>query len=66
MHKNVEKSKASDTLAVTLSRASGAGGSASAGGVYTIECVGADGLVKWADTFHNLVMNEGVQDMNTD
>lgn len=36
-----------------------------AGGVYTVECVGADGKVKWTDTFHNLVMNVGVQDMNT-
>ena len=36
-----------------------------AGGVYTVECVGADGKVKWVDTFHNLVMNVGVQDMNT-
>lgn len=36
-----------------------------AGGVYSVECVGADGQVKWVDTFHNLVMNEGVQDMNT-
>lgn len=36
-----------------------------AGGVYVVECVGSDGQVKWADTFHNLVMNQGVQDMNT-
>ena len=36
-----------------------------AGGVFTVECVGADGQVKWTDTFHNLVMNEGVQSMNT-
>ena len=35
-----------------------------AGGVYTVECVGADGQVKWADTFHNLVMNGGVANMN--
>jgi hypothetical protein len=36
-----------------------------AGGVYSVECVGADGQVKWTDTFSNLVVNEGVQDMNT-
>jgi hypothetical protein len=36
-----------------------------AGGVYMVECVGPDGQIKWADTFHNLVMNGGVQDMNT-
>lgn len=37
----------------------------SAGGVYTVECVGPDGQVKWSDTFHNLVVNQGLQDMNT-
>lgn len=36
----------------------------SAGGVFTVECVGPDGKVKWTDTFHNLVVNEGLQDMN--
>jgi hypothetical protein len=36
-----------------------------AGGVYTVECVAPDGTVKWTDTFPNLVMNEGVQYMNT-
>lgn len=35
-----------------------------AGGVYTVKCFGPDGKFKWADTFHNLVMNGGVQDMN--
>lgn len=36
-----------------------------AGGVFVVECVGADGQVKWTDTFHNLVVNQGLQDMNT-
>lgn len=36
----------------------------SAGGVFTVECVGPDGKVKWTDTFHNKVVNEGLQDMN--
>ena len=36
-----------------------------AGGVYTVECVAPDGTVKWTDSFPNLVMNEGVQYMNT-
>jgi hypothetical protein len=35
-----------------------------AGGVFTVTCVGADGVEKWSDTFHNLVVNEGLQDMN--
>lgn len=35
------------------------------GGVYQVECVGADGKVKWTDTFHNLVVNTGLQDMTS-
>jgi hypothetical protein len=38
---------------------------ASAGGVYTIQCVGADGQVKWEQNTPNLVVNQGLQDMNT-
>lgn len=36
----------------------------SAGGIFTVECVGADGQVKWTDTFHNKVVNQGLQHMN--
>jgi hypothetical protein len=30
-----------------------------------VECRDASGNLKWADTFHNLVVNEGLQDMNS-
>lgn len=36
---------------------------ARAGGVYKVQCVGADGHVKWEDDMHNLVVNVGLQDM---
>lgn len=36
---------------------------AKAGGVYKIQCVGADGTVKWEDEMHNLVVNQGLQSM---
>ena len=36
---------------------------ARAGGVYRVECVGADGKVKWVEEAHNLVVNEGLQNM---
>lgn len=39
--------------------------SASAGGVYLVECRDAAGNFKWSDTFHNLVVNQGLQDMNS-
>ena len=38
--------------------------STKAGGVFTVECVGSDGQVKWTEDFHNLVVNTGLQDMN--
>lgn len=61
----IENIKTQDTvqagMVATKHNADGAG----AGGVYSVECIGADGRVKWTDTFHNLVMNEGVQNMNT-
>ena len=38
---------------------------ASAGGVYTIQCIGADGELKWEQNTPNLVVNQGLQDMNT-
>ena len=36
---------------------------AKAGGVYKVQCVGADGSVKWEEDMHNLVVNVGLQDM---
>lgn len=35
------------------------------GGVFTVECKDADGNVKWTDEFHNLVVNTGLQYLNT-
>jgi hypothetical protein len=37
---------------------------AKAGGVYKIECHDAQGNLKWEETTHNLVVNQGLQDMN--
>jgi len=34
-----------------------------ASGFYTVECVGADGVVKWTDKLDNLVVNQGIQYM---
>ena len=61
----VQKSIAKDTVNAGLTTFPKAGDSASAGGVYTVTCVGPDGQEKWSDTFHNLVVNAGLQDMNS-
>lgn len=34
-----------------------------AGGVYKVQCVGADGQLKWEEEMHNLVVNQGLQNM---
>ena len=62
---STEFSKAQDVVSAGLITNPKSGDSASAGGVYTVVCVGADGQVKWSDSFHNLVVNEGLQDMNS-
>ena len=61
----IENSKTQDAVQAGMVANKQAVDSVGAGGVYSVECVGADGQVKWSDTFHNLVMNEGVQNMNT-
>lgn len=35
------------------------------GGVFTVECKDADGKLKWAEEFPNLVVNSGLQYANT-
>lgn len=37
---------------------------AAAGGVYTVQCFDKDGNLKWEDQSHNLVVNQGLKDMN--
>ena len=60
-----ENSKAADSVAASLTRMAGSGESASAKGVYTLECRDADGNLKWEQDISNLVVNGGLQDMNT-
>ena len=55
--------KDSTSAGLITSRKGAEGGGA--GGVFTVECVGPDGQVKWTEQFHNLVVNEGLQDMNS-
>lgn len=60
----MEYSAAKDQVSAGLITNPASGEAVGAGGVYTVECVGADGQVKWSDTFHNLVMNGGLANMN--
>ena len=62
---STENSKAQDAVSASLTANKGATERVGAGGVYTVTCIGADGVEKWSDTFHNLVVNQGLQDMNS-
>lgn len=60
-----DKADSGDKFSVGLVAGAKSASGASGGGVYRVECIGADGKLKWAEDMHNLVVNEGLQDMNT-
>lgn len=55
--------KSTDTVVSGLVCGTRPDAKAKAGGVYKVQCVGADGQVKWEEDMHNLVVNVGLQDM---
>lgn len=59
-----EVSKAADAFGASLTRGGGAQEGIKGGGVFTIECRGSDGELKWSAESHNLVVNVGLKDMN--
>ena len=59
-----EKSSATDTMGAKLTRTVAAKEKVAAGGVFTVTCTSADGQVKWSESLQNLVVNQGLQDMN--
>ena len=60
-----EKAATTDTASAGLIANTGATAGVGAGGVFHVQCLYKDGNLKWETTEHNLVMNEGLQDMNT-
>lgn len=61
MFNNIAKSV--DTVTAGMVCGSKPQAKAKAGGVYKVQCVGADGHVKWEEEMHNLVVNQGLQSM---
>lgn len=59
-----EKAKAADVTGSAITKTIQSGESASAKGVYTMQCFDKDGNLKWEAECPNLVVNEGLQDMN--
>jgi hypothetical protein len=54
-----ENTSAADSVGASVTRGSDQSDVLSARGVYTAECIGPDGKVKWTDTIDNTVMTEG-------
>ena len=61
-----EKAASTDTVSAGLIARTGADSGARAGGVFHVECFDKDGNLKWKTSEHNLVVNEGLQEMNTE
>ena len=60
-----EKATSTDTVSAGLVARTGADSGARAGGVFHVQCFDKDGNLKWDTSEHNLVVNEGLQNMNT-
>ena len=60
-----DNSTSADFISALIASSKNADETAGAKGVYRIECVAPDGGVKWVAETPNLVVNVGLQDMNT-
>jgi hypothetical protein len=60
-----EKATSTDTVSAGLVARTGADSGARAGGVFHVQCFDKDGNLKWETSERNLVVNEGLQNMNT-
>ena len=61
----IAKSAGMDNVGSSLVARTGTSEGMKAGGVFHVQCLDKDGNLKWETTKHNLVVNEGLQDMNT-
>lgn len=60
-----DSAKSSEVISASVTQGSELRNTASAGGVYTVQCFDANGNLKWEEQMPNLVVNEGLQNMNT-
>lgn len=58
------KAKSTDLAVASVSAGTGMQEKVRGGGVFHFQCFDKDGNLKWEDTAHNLVVNEGLEDMN--
>lgn len=60
-----DKAHSGDAASAGLVAKTGFSSAAHGGGVYHVQCFDKEGNLKWEDSMHNLVVNEGLQEMNT-
>jgi len=60
------KAKAGETVVSTVQTGKSLSEGLKAGGVFHFQCFDKDGNLKWQDKAQNLVVNEGLQNMNTE
>jgi hypothetical protein len=58
------KAKSTDKMAASVTAGGAVEGKARGGGVFRFQCFDKDGNLKWEDKAQNLVVNEGLKDMN--
>ena len=63
---NVEKLHVEDVVGSSLTRTITAGDGARAHGEYKLQCFDSEGNLKWEMGGHNHVVNQGLQNMNTE
>jgi hypothetical protein len=61
-----EKASPTDAVSAGLVARTGFSEQSRAGGVFHVQCLDKDGNLKWETSKHNLVVNEGLQNMNTE
>ena len=59
------EAKGTDSVSGAVTKIGGFNEAAAGGGVFHFECYDKDGNLKWKEDCHNLVVNVGLQDMNT-
>ena len=58
------KAKSTDKIGASVQTNKGVAEGTKGGGIFTVTCYDKDGNLKWQESAHNLVVNEGLQDMN--
>lgn len=61
----IDNAVSADSVGCGLQAGKGCTESLKGGGVFTVQCHDAEGNLKWEHEEHNLVVNVGLQDMNT-